>query len=89
MNIKYCSLLVTISLLSLGAIGDRANASDFNPKASNYIAGCASKPNPCAGADKPNPCASTDKPNPCASANKPNPCAAKPRRNSWGLHHSY
>jgi hypothetical protein len=93
MKIQYLSVLAIVSLIGLGTLANRADASDVNVKVPNYIAGdkpnpCASsdKPNPCAAGDKPNPCASSDKPNPCASADKPNPCASK-KRTLWGFHH--
>ncbi|ACB01201.1 conserved hypothetical protein (plasmid) [Picosynechococcus sp. PCC 7002] len=86
MKIRYAATLVSISLLSLGAIAGCSGVKNpcaglfKNPCASKTETAdpCASKANPCAA--KENPCASKTNPcaakeNPCAS--KANPCAAK------------
>ncbi|MFB2980108.1 TlpA family protein disulfide reductase [Microseira sp. BLCC-F43] len=70
MKIQYLSVLVIVSILSLGAVASCSNPDAATTNTPSNT-GTEVKANPCAS--KANPCAS--KANPCAS--KVNPCASK------------
>ncbi len=76
MKVRYIAVLLSVSILSAGAIAGCSGSSTQtqapdSPGTSVSADPCAAKANPCAA--KANPCAA--KANPCAA--KANPCAAK------------